>query len=174
MIKLEAWGRTKTQKTEAFHTLTNIIISLYNRLYQYYNLHKVCQDNCLKYIKNGTINIRNGWLRQKCREKRLSIANILSRISKTNASNLDTRSFEKELHQMIAKGLIDSSYKIVNNINLKLNVKTPSKNTLSNNDVKEVSSPNQSILTDTPPDIHLSTEHEPSSSRATQHLKLDW
>ena len=75
---------------------------------------------------------------------------------------------------MIAKGLIDSSYKIVNNINLKLNVKTPSKNTLSNNDVKEVSSPNQSILTDTPPDIHLSTEHEPSSSRATQHLKLDW
>ena len=74
---------------------------------------------------------------------------------------------------MIAKGLIDSSYKIVNNINLKLNVKTPSKNTLSNNDVKEVSSPNQSILTDAPPDIHLSTGHEPSSSRATQHLKLD-
>ena len=50
-------------------------------------------------------------------KKRLSNANILSRISKTSASNLDTRSLEKELHQMIAKGLIHSSYKIVNNIN---------------------------------------------------------
>ena len=63
------------------------------------------------------------------------------RISKTSASNLDTRSpdtrsLEKELHQMIAKGLIDSSYKIVNNINLKLNVETTSKDTLSNNDVE--------------------------------------
>ena len=48
----------------------------------------------------------------------------------------DTRSLEKELHQMIAKGLIDSSYKIVNNINLKLNVETTSKDTLSNNDVE--------------------------------------
>ena len=40
-----------------------------------------------------------------------------SRIKKISASNLDTRSLEKELHQMIAKRLIDSSYKIVNNIN---------------------------------------------------------
>ena len=40
-------------------------------------------------------------------KKRLCIANILSRISKTSASNLDTGSLEKELHQMIAKGLID-------------------------------------------------------------------
>ena len=54
-------------------------------------------------------------------KKRLSIANILSRISKTSASNLDTRSLEKELHQMIGKVLIDSSYKIVNKVNLKLN-----------------------------------------------------
>ena len=70
------------------------------------------------------------------RKRRLSIANILSRISKT-ASNLDTRSLEKELHQMIAKGLIDSSYKIVNNVNLKLNVETTSKDThISNNDVE--------------------------------------
>ena len=44
-------------------------------------------------------------------KKRLSIANILSRISKTSASNLDTRSLEKELHQMIAKGLIDAAMK---------------------------------------------------------------
>ena len=47
-------------------------------------------------------------------KKRFPIANILSRISKTSASNVGTRSFEKELHQIIAKGLIDSSYKIVN------------------------------------------------------------
>ena len=96
-------------------------------------------------------------------KKRLSNANILPRISKTSASNLDTRSLEKELHQMIAKGLIDSSYKIVNNINinLKLNVETTSKDTLSNNDVEQVSSPKQSSFTDTPSDIHLSTEHEP-------------
>ena len=69
-------------------------------------------------------------------KKRLSNANILSRISKTGATNLDTRSLEKELHQMIAKGLIDSSYKIVNNMNLKFNVETTSKDTLSNNDVE--------------------------------------
>ena len=83
------------------------------------------------------------------------------RISKTSASNLDTRSLEKELRQMIAKGLIDSSYKIVNNINLKLNVETTSKDTLSNNDAEQVSSPKQSSFTDTPSDIHLSSEHEP-------------
>ena len=62
---------------------------------------------------------------------------------------------------MIAKRLIDSSYKIVNNINLKLNVETTSKDTLSNNDVEQVSSLKQSSFTDTPSDIHLSTEHEP-------------
>ena len=60
-------------------------------------------------------------------KKILSVANILSRICKTNASNLDTTFLEKELHQMIAKGLTDSSYKIENNINLKLNVETTSK-----------------------------------------------
>ena len=59
-------------------------------------------------------------------KKRLSIANILSRTSKTRASNLDTRSLAKELQQMIVKGLIDSGYKIVNMINLKLNVETTS------------------------------------------------
>ena len=94
-------------------------------------------------------------------KKRLSIANILSRLSKTGASNQDTRSLEKELQQMIYKGLIDSSYKIVNNINLKLNVETTSKDTLSNNDAEQVSSPKHSSFTDTPSDIHLSSEHEP-------------
>ena len=37
---------------------------------------------------------------------------------------------------MIAKGLIDSSYKVVNNIKLKINVETTAKDTLSNNDVE--------------------------------------
>ena len=63
---------------------------------------------------------------------------------------------------MIAKVLIDSSYKIVNNVNLKLNVETTSKDThISNNEVEQVSSLKQSILTDTPSDIHLPNEQEP-------------
>ena len=63
---------------------------------------------------------------------------------------------------MIAKVLIDSSYKIVNNVNLKLNVDTTSKDAhISNNEVEQVSSLKQSILTDTPSDIHLPTEQEP-------------
>ena len=63
---------------------------------------------------------------------------------------------------MIAKVLIDNSYKIVNNVNLTLNVEATSKDThISNKDVEQVSSTKQSILTDTPFDIHLSTEHEP-------------
>ena len=95
-------------------------------------------------------------------KKILSIANILLRISKTSETNLDTRSLKKELHQMIAKGLIDNSYKIVNNVNLKLNVETTSKDShISNKDVEQVSSTKQSILPDTPSDIHLFTEHEP-------------
>ena len=94
-------------------------------------------------------------------KKRLSITNVLSRISITTTSNLDTRSFEKELHQIITKGLLNSSYKIVNNINLKLNVETKSKGTLSNNDVEQAFSLKQSSFTFTPSDIHLSTEHEP-------------
>ena len=61
---------------------------------------------------------------------------------------------------MIAKELIDSSYKIVNNVNLKLEA-TSEDTHVSNNDVEQVSSPKQSILTDTPSDIHLSNEHEP-------------
>ena len=91
-------------------------------------------------------------------KKRLSIANILSRTSKTSASNLDTRSLAKELQQMIVKGLIDSGYKIVSMINLKLNVETTH---VLNNDVEQVSSPKQSILIDTPSDIHISIEYEP-------------
>ena len=91
---------------------------------------------------------------------------MLSRISKTSVSNLDTRSIEKELHQMIAKGLINSSYKIENNINLKLNVEIASK------DVEQVSSPKQSSLTDTSLDIHLSTEHKPVTPEQLNTLSL--
>ena len=72
-------------------------------------------------------------------KKGLSIANILQRISisKTSASNLDTRSLEKDLHQMIGKELIGSSYKLVNKISLKLNnVETTSEDThILNNDL---------------------------------------
>ena len=40
---------------------------------------------------------------------------------------------------MIAKGLIDNSYKIVNNVNLKLDVETTLKDThISNKDVEQV------------------------------------
>ena len=63
---------------------------------------------------------------------------------------------------MIAKGLIDSNYKIVNKFKLKLNVETTSKDThILNDDVEQVSRPKQSILADTPSNIHLSTEHKP-------------
>ena len=67
---------------------------------------------------------------------------------------------------MIAKGLINSSYKIENNINLKLNVEIASK------DVEQVSSPKQSSLTDTSLDIHLSTEHEPVTPEQLNTLSL--
>ena len=119
------------------------------------------QDNC-QVISNIEQSILEAidYLRNVSK-KRLSITNILSRISITTASNLDTRSFEKELHQIITKGLLNSSYKIVNNINLKLNVETKSKDTLSNNDVEQAFSLKQSSFTFTPSDIHLSTEHEP-------------
>ena len=119
------------------------------------------QDNC-QVISNIEQSILEAidYLRNVSK-KRLSITNILSRISITTTSNLDTRSFEKELHQIITKGLLNSSYKIVNNINLKLNVETKSKGTLSNNDVEQAFSLKQSSFTFTPSDIHLSTEHEP-------------
>ena len=119
------------------------------------------QDNC-QVISNMEQSILEAidYLRNVSK-KRLSITNILSRISITTTSNLDTRSFEKELHQIITKGLLNSSYKIVNNINLKLNVETKSKGTLSNNDVEQAFSLKQSSFTFTPSDIHLSTEHEP-------------
>ena len=46
---------------------------------------------------------------------------------------------------------------------MKLNVEPTPKDTLSNNDVEQVSSPKKSIFTDTPSDIHLSTEHKPTA-----------
>ena len=107
-------------------------------------------------------------------KKRLSIVNILSRISKTSVSNLDIRSLEKELHQRIGKGLIDSSYKIVNIVNLKLNTETASEDTnISNNDVEQVSSPKQCILTDTPSDIHISTEHVPVAQQLNASSSIE-
>ena len=125
-------------------------------------LYQVYQDNCLNILNMEQSILEAINYVRNVSKRRLFVANILSRISKTSASNLDTRSFEKELRQMIARGIIDSSYKIVNNVNLKLNFETTSKDThISKNVIEQVSSPKQSILTDTPSDIHLSKENEP-------------
>ena len=59
-------------------------------------------------------------------KKKLSIANILSRIIKTSASNLDPWSLEKELHQMTGKGWQQQEN---NKVTLKLDVETTLKDT---------------------------------------------
>ena len=52
---------------------------------------------------------------------------------------------------MIGKGLTDSSYKIVNKVNFKLNLEITSEDThILNNGVEQVFSSKQSILTDKP------------------------
>ena len=67
-------------------------------------------------------------------------------------------SLEKELHQMVGKGLIDSSHKIVNEVNVELNVETTSKDThILNIDVKQVSY----IPTDIQSDTCLFNDHVP-------------
>ena len=92
-------------------TYSNYLLNFFDWLYQVY---QIVAQNILK-MKQAILEVIN-YVRIVSK-KRLSIANILSRISKTSAFNLDTRSLEKELHQMIAKGITDSSYKIVNNVN---------------------------------------------------------
>ena len=52
---------------------------------------------------------------------------------------------------MIGKGLTDSSYKIVNKVNFKLNLEITSEDThILDNGVEQVFSSKQSILTDKP------------------------
>ena len=58
--------------------------------------------------------------------------------------------------------LINSSYKLVNEVKLKLNVGTTLEDTHTlNNDVEKVFYLKQSIPTDPQSDIHLSNEHMP-------------
>ena len=60
---------------------------------------------------------------------------------------------------MIRKWLIDSSYKLVNEVNLRLMLKTDLK--IHNNDEEQISSLKESIYIDMQSDIYLLTEHKP-------------
>lgn len=71
------------------------------------------------------------------------MANILWRIIKTSEPNLDKRSLERELDQMIDKGL-NHLLRLAN---------------ISNNDELQVFSPKQNTYVDTWSKIPLSTEH---------------
>ena len=46
-------------------------------------------------------------------KRKVSLDSILQRINKTSATNLDNEALQLELDQMIIKGLIDQSYKIL-------------------------------------------------------------
>ena len=46
-------------------------------------------------------------------KRKVSLHSILQRINKTSATNLDNETLKLELDQMIIKGLIDQSYKIL-------------------------------------------------------------
>ena len=46
-------------------------------------------------------------------KRKVSLDSILQRINKTSATNLDNETLKLELDQMIIKGLIDQSYKIL-------------------------------------------------------------
>ena len=61
-------------------------------------------------------------------KRKVSLNSILQRIIKTSATNLDNETLKLELDQMIIKGLIDQSYKILNMDRLYLeNVSSPNK-----------------------------------------------
>ena len=53
-------------------------------------------------------------------KRKVSLDNILQRINKTNATNLDNETLKLELDQMIIKGLIDQNYKILDRDRLHL------------------------------------------------------
>ena len=60
---------------------------------------------------------------------------------------------------MIRKWLIDSSYKLVNEVILRLMLKTHLK--ICNNDEEQISSLKENIYIDMQSDIYLLTEHKP-------------
>ena len=47
-------------------------------------------------------------------KRKLSLDNILQRINKISATNLDTEALRSELEKMIFKGLIDQNYRVLN------------------------------------------------------------
>ena len=53
-------------------------------------------------------------------KRKVSVGSILQRINKTSATNLDNETLKLELDQMIIKGLIDQSYKILHRDRLHL------------------------------------------------------
>ena len=61
-------------------------------------------------------------------KRKASLGSILQRISRTSTTNLDNETLKLELDQMIIKGLIDQSYKILRRDRLHLeNVPSPVK-----------------------------------------------
>ena len=53
-------------------------------------------------------------------QRKVSLDSILQRINKTSATNLDNETLKLELDQMIVKGLVDESYKILHRNGLHL------------------------------------------------------
>ena len=53
---------------------------------------------------------------------KLSLDNILQRINKISATNLDTEALRSELEKMIFKGLIDQNYRILNKVISQTNI----------------------------------------------------
>ena len=47
-------------------------------------------------------------------KRKLSLDNILQRINKISATNLNTKALRSELEKMIFKGLIDQNYRVLN------------------------------------------------------------
>ena len=48
------------------------------------------------------------------RKRKLSLDNIVQRINKISATNLDTETLRSELEKMIFKDLIDQNYRVLN------------------------------------------------------------
>ena len=55
-------------------------------------------------------------------KRKLSLDNILQRINKISAPNLDTEALRSELEKMIFKGLIDQNYRVLNKENSQTNI----------------------------------------------------
>ena len=56
------------------------------------------------------------------RKRKLSLDNIVQRINKISATNLDTETLRSELEKMIFKDLIDQNYRVLNKEILQKNI----------------------------------------------------